>query len=164
MASPNASLARRLQESKTFEKVDPRYREVWLRHCIELGEEGISCPQDGEIFFKRMDKTMTEIVLRRLNNYGFASGSFFMTTKNRMSSSPPSIVFQCLFHSTKRVSHKKKGAQVPEDILVRKDPVTGEIIGSRQRERSDRRLGCMVKYTVAFKLNKEAGEREWVGR
>jgi hypothetical protein len=49
-------------------------------------------------------------------------------------------------------------------MLIRKDPVLGEIIGSRQRERLDCRLGCMVKYTVAFKLNKEAGEREWIGR
>lgn len=144
MASPNASFARRLQESKTFEKVDYRYREAWLAHCIELGEERISCLEDNEVFFESTDKTISETILRRLNNYSFASGSFFVIAKNRMSSSPPSILFRCLFHSTERVSHRKKGVPAPDDLLVRKDPVIGEITGSRQRERLDRRLGCMV--------------------
>lgn len=48
--------------------------------------------------------------------------------------------------------------------LFVKTPSLDEIVDSRRLERSDYRLGCMVKYTVAFKLNKKAGERDWIRR
>jgi hypothetical protein len=157
MASPNASLAQRLQQSPTYAVLGETYRQAWLQHCLKLGEDRISKPRTGEVFRTLPNAQMSKSILGRLNDYGIAAGCEFVTKSSDFKHWTPNITFLCSFHGTRKANkHKLK------DELVRVDPITGERVSDRQRNKDDSRLGCTVKYKVSFKDN-GSGERQWIG-
>lgn len=117
MASPNASLALRLQQSKTYEVLEPTYRQGWIQYCLQRREVELVQPVDGESFGDCPKSDILNTVKDRLNNsYGMAAGCFFACKKNRLSSAIPTLEFWCYFYGDSKSNNWKiKSTEVEKD-------------------------------------------------
>src|SRR4051812_44223089 len=97
MASPNASLALRLEQSPIYTALGATYRQSWLEHCLKLGEDRVSKLRDGEVYETLPDKQMAKSVLQRLNDYGIAAGCAFAICRSDFKYTPPNMTFTCAF-------------------------------------------------------------------
>ena len=130
MASPNAAIALRLRQSRTFEVVPPPYRDAWLAACLEVPEGHLDPPGDGIVWEDPIGDRLSLKVKNRLNDYGLAAGYEFIIVKHRLMS----LKVACKHYGfTKLNTHKLK------DDVVRKDPVTREIVSDRKRNKDDYR-------------------------
>jgi hypothetical protein len=156
MASPNASLALRLQQSPTYTALGATYRQAWLEHCLKLGEDRVSKPRDGEVYETLPDKQMSKLVLQRLNDYGIAAGCAFAICRSDFKHPHPNVTFTCVFFGSKTANKHK----IPEERVTRDGE--GRVITQRSRNTNHSRLGCRVKYRIAFKGDGSGG-RQWIG-
>ena len=159
MASPNASLALRLQQSHTYAICPPTYRESWLKQALRIPEDRMKLPVNGEVFETLPKDEMGPAILKRLMDYGFVAGVEFKNKRADWSHhSTPNILFTCRFSGTKKANNHKIQSET-----VEYDPVTKQRIPDRQRDRDDERRGCPVAYRVSYKYSREAGEKQWIG-
>ena len=158
MASPNAALALDLQQSATYQVVPEPFRDAWISTLLQYPPEDIEKPRNGEAFESRPKEELKDAISRRLNRYGLAAGCRFVVTANRLTQKKPSIEFSCKFHGKKKDNKWKLN-----DTLKRKDPVTGQLISDRQRDRTDHKFDCDCRYSVSLKKDSD-GEMSWLGR
>jgi hypothetical protein len=154
-----AAHATDFRQTDTYRILPETYRDAWLDACVKLPAGHHLPPQDGDIFEIAVGESVSEKVRDRLNDYGLVAGCEFVVTKTR---ALDSIEFSCKHWGQKRTNkHKLK------DDVVRKDPVTGELLSDRQRDKDDHRAGCRVQYIVSYRRKPGAGndgEKHWIGR
>ena len=155
MASPNAQVALRLRGSSTYRVVSQSFRDAWVTACLKLPASSLECPQDGEVFEVAPGDSISSVAKERFRMYGLAVGMEFTIAKVRTGRS---VEIHC-----KHFGVEKDNFHKIKDLVVRKDPVTGELKSDRKRNRDDQRTGCQVRYAINYSLKSGSeGERQWV--
>jgi len=134
MASPNAVVALRLRQSATYRTVSQGYREAWVTACLKVPAGRLDRPEDNEVFEVAVGDTISSVAKERLNQYGLGVGIEFTIAKTRAGRS---LELHC-----KHFGKKKDNYYKLKDSVVRRDPVTGEILSDRKRDKDNQRTGC----------------------
>ena len=120
MASSNAALALRLQQSPTYTKLPKTYRIPWLEACLKLPLQDIDfplTPQDFEGYSRDDRVELGELVTQRLRNYGLVTGSSYVRDKSHVNhkTGAATIEIKCIFHGVKTANkHNLAAFNAPE--------------------------------------------------
>ena len=138
MASSNADFRLRLERSPIFAAQPEKYRQQWLKKCLEFGEAKCTKPANREVF------NSPDNCYQRLWDWGFSAGCFFVRGRYRKGLAE-SREYLCSYHGT-----ELKNKHGLTSRVVQKDK-EGKVLSDRQRNTITRKAGCLMTYYLSFR-------------